>query len=242
MSKIHIILQGKGGVGKSLISSLIAQYHYENKDNELPLCIDTDPVNATFTGYKKLNVKMVQVLEGDEIDSRNFDSLIELISGCNSNVIIDNGASTFVPLAHYMLSNEVPELLRTLEHELIIHTVVTGGQALTDTVNGFAQLAKQFDHVKIVVWLNPYWGVIEYEGRGFEQLKAYKDNKDRVTAIISLPTLKKETFGRDLSDLLSERMTFNEALESEGLSIMAKQRLKIVKYKIFENMKSSGVF
>ena len=54
--KVNIVLQGKGGVGKSFIASVMAQYYYSK--NKTPLCIDTDPVNATFHGFKALNVKV----------------------------------------------------------------------------------------------------------------------------------------------------------------------------------------
>ncbi|HNJ38589.1 MAG TPA: conjugal transfer protein TraL, partial [Nitrosomonas sp.] len=54
-----MILQGKGGVGKSFISSTLAQHKFAKGGN--PLCIDTDPVNATFYGFKKLNVKQINV-------------------------------------------------------------------------------------------------------------------------------------------------------------------------------------
>ncbi|MCZ2328968.1 nucleotide-binding protein [Bartonella sp. F02] len=55
MAKVHMILQGKGGVGKSMIAAILAQYKASKK--HMPLCIDTDPVNATFEGYKALNVQ-----------------------------------------------------------------------------------------------------------------------------------------------------------------------------------------
>jgi CO dehydrogenase nickel-insertion accessory protein CooC1 len=52
MAKIHMVLQGKGGVGKSFIAAMLAQY--KARKGQIPLCIDTDPVNATFHGYKAL--------------------------------------------------------------------------------------------------------------------------------------------------------------------------------------------
>jgi hypothetical protein len=67
-----------------------------------------------------------------------------MIASAEGDVIIDNGASSFVPLSHYLISNQVPALLQDMGHELVVHTVVTGGQALLDTVSGFAQLASQF--------------------------------------------------------------------------------------------------
>jgi hypothetical protein len=240
MAKIHMILQGKGGVGKSLIAAALAQYKI-NKGQK-PLCIDTDPVNASFFGYKALGVRRLEIMDGDEINSRNFDTLIELIAPSKDDVIIDNGASSFVPLSHYLISNEVPALLQEMGHELMVHTVITGGQALLDTVSGFAQLVRQFPaEALFVVWLNPYWGPIEHEGKGFEQMKAYMSNKAQVSAIVQIPNLKGETYGRDLSDMLQERLTFDEALAMDSLTIMTRQRLKIVKGQLFAQMDSAAV-
>jgi hypothetical protein len=235
-----MILQGKGGVGKSFIAAVLAQYQVGQGRN--PLCIDTDPINSTFFGFKGLNVRRLHILDGDEINSRNFDALVDLMAPSEDDVIIDNGASSFVPLSHYLISNQVPALLQEMGHELIVHTVITGSQALLDTVSGFAQLASQFPREAwFVVWLNPYWGPIEHEGKGFEQLKAYKDNKDRVSAIVRIPALKEETYGRDLSDMLQQRLTFNEALASESLTIMTRQRLKIVRDQLYDQVDKVAV-
>ena len=240
MANIHMVLQGKGGVGKSFVAALLAQYMMQK--GEHPLCIDTDPVNATFHGYKALQVQRLRIMDGDEINPRNFDALIELIAPSEEGVIIDNGASSFVPLAHYLISNQVPALLQDMGHELVLHTLITGGQALFDTVSGFSQLVTQFpDEARFVVWLNPYWGPIEHEGKRFTELKAYKDNKERVSAIVEIPLLKEQTYGRDLSDMLQKRLTFDEAIIRGALSIMTRQRLKIVRDKLFNQFENLAV-
>ncbi|MFN7506959.1 MAG: ArsA-related P-loop ATPase [Limnobacter sp.] len=240
MAKIHMILQGKGGVGKSMIAAVLAQYKAEL--GTAPLCIDTDPVNATFEGYKALGVQRLNIMDGDEINTRRFDDLIEKIATAKGDVIIDNGASSFVPLSHYLISNQVPTLLKDMGHELVVHTVVTGGQALLDTISGFAQLVSQFpEECTFVVWLNPYWGAIQHEGKGFEQLKAYQTNKTRVSAIVQIPVLKEETHGRDFSEMLQARETFDEAIASEARSIMTRQRLKIVKSQIYGQLENAAV-
>ena len=46
---IHLTLQGKGGVGKSLVASILAQY-FRHRGAEIH-CLDTDPVNQTFSQY-----------------------------------------------------------------------------------------------------------------------------------------------------------------------------------------------
>ena len=233
MATIHMVLQGKGGVGKSMIASFMAQY--KRSKGRTPLCVDTDPVNASFQAYKSLKVQHLQIMKGDDIDPRSFDQLVELVAKAKEDVVIDNGASSFVPLSSYVISNHVPALLHDMGHQLVVHTVITGGQALSDTVHGFAQLVKQYPpEVVFVVWLNPYWGPIEREGKGFEQMKAYLEHKDRVSAMVRLPDLKPETFGRDVSDMLQAHLTFDEAIALPSLTIMTRQRLSIIKKQLFE--------
>lgn len=238
--KIHTTMQGKGGVGKSFISAVTAQYKYHK--GQKPLCIDTDPINSTFHGFKALEVQRLEIMDGDEINSRHFDKLIEQIAPTEADVVIDNGASSFVPLSHYLISNQVPALLNEMGHELVVHTVITGGQALVDTISGFSQLVKQFPkEAQFVVWLNPYWGAIEHDGKSFEQMKAYCENKDRIAAIIRIPALKEETYGYDLADMLQKRLTFKEALEDSSKSIMTRQRLKIIRDELFNQLDNAVV-
>ncbi|MGL4733612.1 MAG: hypothetical protein ACRCWB_00565 [Enterovibrio sp.] len=232
MAKVHLILQGKGGVGKSLIAALLAQYKMSK--GQTPLCIDTDPINGTFEGYQSLNVKNLDLLKDNEIDLRCFDELIEMVATSENDVIIDNGASSFIPLAHYLISNHIPALLKEMGHELVLHTVITGGQALLDTINGFSQLISQFPTDSLfVVWLNPYWGGIEQQGKPFEQTKAYTSNQDRISAIVTLPKLKNETYGEDFAKMLKNHQTFDEALAQSSLTIMTRQRLKIIRDQLF---------
>ena len=237
MAKIHFVLQGKGGVGKSMIAAVLAQYLTEH--DRQPMCIDTDPVNATLAGYTALPVRRIELMEGDEINPRKFDAMVELIAPAQADVIVDNGAASFVPLASYLISNQVPVLFQDMGHELIVHTVITGGQALQDTMTGFVNLVEQFPaECQFAVWLNPYWGTVEFEGKTFEQMRAYTANKERVSAIIHIPALKAETYGRDLEDLLRTRRTFAEALDDPDLTIMTRQRLRIVQRQIFEQLNS----
>jgi CobQ/CobB/MinD/ParA nucleotide binding domain len=240
MPNVHLILQGKGGVGKSFAASTLAQY--KQSKGESVLCIDTDPVNSTFLGYKALEVTRLNILENDEINSRSFDKLIELIAPLRHDVIVDNGASSFVPLSYYLITNEVPELLESLGHQLVIHTVITGGQALLDTANGFAHLCSQFtSNTSFVVWLNPFWGSIQLEGKEFEEMNVYLSNRDRVTAIVRIPDLKKETYGYDLEEILKSRLTFTEALARKDLTIMTRQRLTIIQRELFSELSKAVV-
>lgn len=240
MAHIHMMLQGKGGVGKSLIAALLAQYMLSKA--RTPLCIDTDPVNATFHGYQALQVRRIDLMEEEEINPRGFDALIDLVAQAQGDTIIDNGASSFVPLSHYLISNQIPALLAELDHLLVVHTVITGGQALLDTISGFAHLASQCPpETRFIAWLNPYWGPVEHEGNGFEQMKTYLANRERLSAIVRLPVLKKETFGRDLAGMLQQRLTFDEALAMPALPIMTRQRLSIIRRLVYGELDAAMV-
>jgi hypothetical protein len=96
----------------------------------------------------------------------------------------------------------------------VVHTVVTGGQALLDTLHGAAQLVKQMDAARFVIWLNPFWGPVADNGRTFEQMNLYEAIKKRIETIVSLPAFTDELFPQDIASMLKSRLTFKEAIES----------------------------
>ena len=49
MKEVHLISQGKGGVGKSLVASFLAQNLTDTNPDTPIHCFDTDPVNPTFS-------------------------------------------------------------------------------------------------------------------------------------------------------------------------------------------------
>ncbi len=57
--------------------------------------------------------------------------------------------------------------------------------------------------------------------------------KDRVGAIVTLPDLKRETFGADVRDMLADRKTFAEAMENSALPLMQRHRLGRMRDTIF---------
>ena len=110
---------------------------------------------------------------------------------------------------------------------VVLHCVVTGGQAMSDTVGGLRALATAFN-TEIIVWLNQYFGEItNKKGEEFESFSAYKESKDKVAAVIRIPLKTKETFGKDLEELFARRQTFADAAEDATLPVMVRHRLKI---------------
>lgn len=239
--KIHMVLQGKGGVGKSFVAALMAQFLQDR--GRQPVCIDTDPVNATFAGYSAFGVHAIELVDGRDINPRRFDSLVERIASAgpeSEHVIVDNGASSFLPLADYMLSYDVPGLLAEMGHELWLHSVITGGQGQDDTLEGLLELLESFA-VPVVVWLNPFCGRIERDGRRFTDMKVYQDHKQRIAAIVEIPEFNTKTTGHDLSDLLKAKRPFRDAVADSSVMLMTRQRLKMAQRDLYERLELAGV-
>jgi hypothetical protein len=233
---IHLTLQGKGGVGKSLVASIIAQY-LKDKGREVR-CIDTDPVNRTFAQYAALSADRLNLRdEHNRIEQRAFDSLMErFLTEDTTTFVVDNGASTFLPLWHYLLENNALDYLRQNGRRVYVHTVITGGQALLDTLNGFHELAQSTGERNIVVWVNEYFGRVEAEGKKFSEMAAYRDNAEKVCGAIVFSKRNQDTFGRDVEEMIAAKLTFNEAIGAGRFPIMAKQRLKIVQRDLFDQL------
>ena len=239
-AEIHITLQGKGGVGKSLVASLLAQYFGEK--GRVLRCVDTDPVNRTLAQYSALGAgKLVIRDEHNRIDQRAFDSLMEqFLTADGGTFVVDSGASTFLPLWHYLLENDALGYLRDHGRKVFVHTVITGGQALLDTLNGFSELAATSTERNIVVWVNEYFGKIEAEGKRFSEMAAYQSNIDKVLGAVVIARRNQDTFGRDVEEMISAKLTFKQAIADGRITLMAKQRLRVVQRDLFEQLDAVG--
>jgi hypothetical protein len=241
MGAIHIVLQGKGGVGKSLAAALLAQYLKSNEtDPSQVFCADTDPVNDTFARYKAFSAQRVKILNSDKnIDARVFDGLIEKLLEHEGSAVIDNGASTFVPLSAYLVENNVIELLQESGKTVYIHTILTGGQAMDDTMIGLNSLLTS-QSAPVVVWENQFFGVVEKDGKSFIESKLYDKNKGRIKGIVTLHKRNQDTFGKDLEMMVSNKLTFEESMTADIFTTMPRQRLKMIQRSIFQQLDSVG--
>jgi hypothetical protein len=240
MTHVHLVLQGKGGVGKTFVASTLAQYLARKGPID---CIDTDPVNATFAGFRHLRATRLDLMEDDMIQPRRFDELVDRANTTQAPaMVIDNGASSFVALAQYLVENDVPALLHELGHRLTIHVLITGGQALLDCAENMRVMIQTFaPTTEFVVWINPYFGPVELRGKQWEEMKVYSECKDRIRSVVYLPAWQKDTTGRDVAEMLGERLSFEEALADADRSVMVRQRLKMARARVFEQIDAAAV-
>ena len=246
MKNIHFILQGKGGVGKKMISSILSQYYIQMERTVLP--IDLDPVNSSLSKFSKLNAIQIELFNNGKIKPRNFDTLIDTIVSAPDNaiIIIDSGASSFVPLNLYMIENSIIQfLIEEANCSVTLHSIIVGGQGAGDTITGLEGLLSNYGKTdpapNIAVWINPFFGSLEKDGKTFTDSKFYNNYKESITYILNIPNLDLELFGSDFMSLMRKGLTFDESKEDESFSLMAKHRLYKMKNSYFELIQTVGL-
>ena len=218
MKQAHFIVQGKGGVGKSLIASMLAQYLTDYSGSVIS-CFDTDPVNPTFSRYQALNVETINILnEQNDINKREFDTLVERLADDSVEIaVVDNGAATFIPLMSYFMENDLVSLLAESGVEIVFHVPLYGGDALADTIQGIVSVLTHLPNSKIVVWLNHNQNKIAFDNnKSFKELAIYKNNADRILGTVELKQRNAETFGVDIKEMTQRHLTVAEVRANTG--------------------------
>lgn len=226
---IHIIAQSKGGVAKSMVAWLLAQI--------LPAMdkptrnYDADQMNPTFSKDKALNAKVLDLMENDTtINSRRLDSwLEELANDVTSDVVVDVGANSFLPVMKYMISGGSFELLQQCGYRVMLHTVVVGGGNMVDTFNCAHFLMEHTPtSIPMVLWGNEYYGPIVHNDITLENSQLVTSYSKRIPAIVRMPRYDSDLQDGDIQTLRKEHLTFGEALapEAKYLSFAGKHRLR----------------
>jgi len=235
MKRVHFTLGGKGGVGKSFVCALITQY--------LGACggevtvIDTDPVNATLSGYPAFASERLPLMEHGALDEGKLDQLIKriLAQDNNTQLVIDSSAAAFTALSRRVAKSA--HMLAGDDHALFLHTVISGGQVLGDTLTGLGDLIEQMPaEINIVVWLNAFFGDITLHGQAFEDMPFYARHHARLHGLVRLDRHAGSLYGQDVQRMLAHRLTFAEVAHSGKFDMMAKSRIAQVRAAVYEQL------
>ena len=227
-----ITMQAKGGVGKTFATSCLAQYCQSIQ--QPTVLYDADPNNASLGAITALGAERLPMLDNSPtgalaIDEMAFDQLMERMTQepPDTAIIVDAGATTFLPLLSYLVSHAVWEVCAEYQHPLVLHPVIAGGPDCEESVHGFAQLAAQVP-THYLITTNPYHGRVVVGGVTLEDHPDYRECASRVLARVDLPAYPSPIFARDVQTLLSRHQTFAEAIQSPDTALMTRQRLRQV--------------
>lgn len=150
MSKLHFIGGEKGGVGKSLVARVVAQYLI---DHEMPFIgFDTDQSHGALLRFYGDFAAPVAI---DRYES--LDRIVEsAVAEPERRVLVDLAAQTQPFLLRWMEDSEVLELSAEMGIELTYWHVMDAGQ---DAVDLLGQLLDRFDgQLPLVLVLNEVRG------------------------------------------------------------------------------------
>ena len=232
---IHLVLQGKGGVGKSLVASWLAEFLIHR--GQAVRCMDGDPVNRSMGQYKAFGAEKLDLLNQDGVLQRTrYDKLMERFLGEHAVYVVDSGATAFLPFWTYVVESDAVELLRRAGRTVYIHIPISAGEMLNDTLLGFKTLAASATDRILVVWINEYFGPVSRDGKTFNQMQVYLDNQDKVVASVAIPERNRDTFGASIRLMRERKLTFEEAVSSGDLGLMDRYRLERVRTELFEQL------
>jgi hypothetical protein len=158
---VHFVLQAKGGVGKSTVSVLLAEYV---RSRRIPLrCYDTDPSNATLYEFGSLDAEYVRSLRGFRVGESLFDPMMSaILESHDTAIIVDVGTSNYLPMMSYLRDADFFRLLVAASRPVYVHVPVVAGADHAVTIQGLKSIAEFVGDkgVRIVVWENDLRGVV----------------------------------------------------------------------------------
>jgi len=239
-SQAHFILQGKGGVGKSLVSSLLAQFFIAQ--NYPVRGIDTDPINQTFANLPFVDsiAETVTDTQSNETNHRTIDRIMGEILEKPSVYVIDNGASSFIPMSVYLIDGGGIVTLAEEGTKPIIHLVIPVGPETEMALEGCMSLIDSIDGaLPVVLWINEREDSWEhYFGGKFEDNELFKSIEEKVTGFVTIPHMK-APLSLNFSDMLRNKQSFAEVSTSKDWLFMEKARMKRLNETIFGNIEST---
>ena len=230
MTNIHLIGGEKGGVGKSLVARILAQYMI---DKELPfLGFDTDRSHGALMRFYAGYASPVLV---DRYEA--LDSIIETaVEQPGRRVLVDLAAQTHDPLVKWMDDAGVVNLADEMGLELHYWHVMDSGK---DSVDLLKKLLDRFGTgLKYVLVRNQVRGndfsVLEQSG---EQARAQALG----AKIVSVKRLHEGVINRIDSGSSSFWKAKTSEKDSSGLGLMDRQRVKMWLRDAYREMDDVGV-
>ncbi len=128
---VHLVLQGKGGIGKSVVASWLTEFLTTR--GQKVSAIDADPVNRSLGQYKALGAEKLDLMNQDGLIERSrFDRLVDRFATEDTVFVVDSGATAFLPFWTYIVEAEMIRVLREAGRNVYVHVPISGGEMLND--------------------------------------------------------------------------------------------------------------
>lgn len=229
MSAIHFIGGEKGGVGKSVVARVLAQYMIENN---IPFIgFDTDRSHGSllrfYTDYASPTI----------VDSyESLDAIIEAAAERPGHrILVDLAAQTHYPLAKWIDESGVLELAEELGITLYYWNVMDSGQDCVDLLGKLLdQYGSRLNYILVQNQLrDDHFTLLESSGA-----------KDRALALNARTITLKRLHAPVMTKIDGNSSSFwaatNKDASPSGLGLLERQRVKIWLRHAYEQVQGLG--
>jgi hypothetical protein len=231
MSNIHLIGGEKGGVGKSLVARVLAQYMI---DKELPFIgFDTDRSHGALMRFYAGFASPVLV---DRYET--LDAIVEAaVEKLERRVLVDLAAQTHEPLVKWMDESGVLEMVKEAAFTLQYWHVMDSGK---DSVDLLSKLLDRFDsRLRYVVVLNQLRGD---DFSIFKQSGVEARARTLGARTVTIKRLNEAAIQKIDASSSSFWAAKNSADKgSTGLGLMDRQRVKMWLRAAYQEIDAAGV-
>lgn len=231
MSSIHLIGGEKGGVGKSVVARVVAQYLI---DQQIPfLGFDTDRSHGSLLRFYTDYASPVVI---DSYES--LDTIMETASeNPNKRILVDLAAQTHEPLVKWMDESGVLEMAGELGVSLHYWHVMDSGKDSTDLLK---KLLDRFgSRLNYILVLN------QLRGDNFDILEksgAKQQALDLNARIISLKRLHEPVITKiDAGSTSFWAARHKTDSDVKGLGLLERQRVKVWLRHAYEQLETVGM-
>lgn len=220
MSSIHFIGGEKGGVGKSVVARMLAQYFIDH--NQPFVGFDTDRSHTSFTRFYSDFASPVVVDSYEGLDQ--IVSIFENEEGeasARPHVIVDLAAQTAAPLSRWIKDSDLIALMHSMGIGVYFWHIAEAGK---DSVDLLERLISTYGN-------EPRYVVVKNEGRGtdFSQLDgsdALKQARAVGAKVITLAQLHESSMRKIDRRNASFWAAIHTKTEQDALGMLERQRVK----------------
>lgn len=231
MATIHLIGGEKGGVGKSVVARLLAQYMI---DHDLPFIgFDTDKSHGSLLRF------YADYASPTIIDNyKSLDAIMEAASEQpEQRILVDLAAQTHHPLTQWIEESGVLELAKELSITIYYWNVMDSGKDSVDLLNKLlSQFGTKLNYVLVQNQLrDEHFNILEFSGVK-ERALAF-DAKVMILKRLHAPVMTK--IDSNSYSFWAAKNKDNESLDALGL--LERQRVKIWLSHAYKEIESLGI-
>ena len=218
MSSLNFIGGEKGGVGKSVVSRVLAQYFIDQ--NTLFTGFDTDRSHTSFIRFYEDFASPV-VVDSDESLDLIAEALQQTFSGRTQSVIVDLAAQTALPLARWIKDSDVFAVMAQLGVAVNFWHIADAGK---DSVDLLDKLIETYG-------AGPNYVIVKNMGRGsdfsqLEQSSAMAKALQLGARVVSLGLLQESSMRKIDRQNASFWAALNHPTGTDALGLLERQRVK----------------